>query len=236
MPALDEAIILVGGLGTRLRSVVAETPKPIAPIAGRPFLAWLLDHLERSGVRRAILSVGYRAEMIREAIGTRHGSVAVDYVEEREPLGTGGALRQSLAAVRGRAALALNGDTLFLVDLAQMADAAAQAPDRLVVALRKVDVADRYGTCTVENGRIVGFAAARPQGPALINGGVYVLPRGLFDPFDLPEKFSFESEFMERHVGVLEPRAVVSEGAFIDIGVPASFEAAQSLVPRWLQP
>lgn len=230
----DEAIVLVGGLGTRLRGVVSDVPKPLAQIAGRPFLAWLLDHLARSGLRRVLLSVGYRADMIRDAIGDRHAGVTVDYVEEQTPLGTGGALRQALRSVDGTSAFALNGDTLFLVSLAEMARTAASFPDRLIVALRAVDEADRYGTCLVEHGRIVAFTAARPQGAALINGGVYVLPRGIFDPFDLPERFSFEADFMESNVATLQPRAVIDNANFIDIGVPATFEAAQTLVPSWL--
>jgi len=234
MPSVDEAIILVGGLGTRLRSAVPELPKPIAPVAGRPFLAWLLDRLDQAGIRRAILSIGYRADLIRAAIGTHHRRMSVEFVEEHEPLGTGGALRRSLAGVRGDRAFALNGDTLFMVDLQLMDQTARQFPERLVVALRAIDVTDRYGTCTVENGQIISFAASSTQGPALINGGVYVLPRRLFDPFDLPEKFSFESAFMERYLRQLGPRAVISNGAFIDIGVPAFYEAAQTLVPSWL--
>lgn len=234
MPAIDEAIILVGGLGTRLRSAVPDLPKPIAPVAGRPFLAWLLDHLARSGIRRTILSVGHGAALIRSAIGIQHNGMTVDYVEEREALGTGGALRLALTLVRNTSAFALNGDTLFLVDLHRMGEAAQPEPSRLVVALRTVDNADRYGTCVVENGTIVAFAAARSARQALINGGVYVLPRGVFDPFDLPEKFSFEADFLERHVSALRPRALISDREFIDIGVPASYEAAQTLVPAWL--
>jgi D-glycero-alpha-D-manno-heptose 1-phosphate guanylyltransferase len=231
---LDEAIILVGGLGTRLRGVVAQEPKPIAPVAGRPFLAWLLDRLERSGVTRAILAVGYRADRIGAAIGTRHGAMTVDYVEEDEPLGTGGALRRALREVRGRSALALNGDTLFLIDLRQMADAALSFPERLIVALRPADAADRYGTCLVEGDRITAFSAQSTQGRTLINGGVYVTPRRLFDRFDLPDKFSFEADFIERHIEALAPLAVISDDPFIDIGVPESYAAAQQLVPKWL--
>jgi D-glycero-alpha-D-manno-heptose 1-phosphate guanylyltransferase len=234
MPTVDEAIILVGGLGTRLRETVPDVPKPLAPIAGRPFLHWLLDHLDRAGVRRAILAVGYRAEMIRSAVGTRHGNIAIECVVEDEPLGTGGALRRSLAHVRGNSAFAFNGDTLFLVDLQRMAEAAWRSPGSLVVALRHVQDADRYGTCVVEGDRIVSFAAAKPQRGGLINGGVYVLPRTLFDRFALPDKFSFEHDFMERHVDELAPSAVISDGDFIDIGVPASYAAAQTLIPAWL--
>lgn len=231
---LDEAIVLAGGLGSRLRGVVPEAPKPIAPIAGRPFLAWLLDHLERSGVRRVILSVGYRADMIRSTIGTQHGSLSVEYVEESVPLGTGGALRRSLAQIRGAGAFAVNGDTLFLADLLRMGDIAARFPRCLVVALREVENADRYGTCTVQNDLLTGFAAAKPGHRGLINGGIYVLPRGLFDRFDLPVNFSFEKDFMEPFVVELEPRALISDAEFIDIGVPDSYKAAQTLVPAWL--
>jgi D-glycero-alpha-D-manno-heptose 1-phosphate guanylyltransferase len=144
-------------------------------------------------------------------------------------------LRRALTHARGTQAYALNGDTLFLVELTLMAEAARRFPGDLVVALRKVDAADRYGTCMVEDGRIVGFTATSVTGPALINGGVYVIPKGVFDRFELGEKFSFEADFMERFVTELAPRAVVSDAAFIDIGVPASYEAAQRLVPSWLR-
>ncbi|HYE50054.1 MAG TPA: sugar phosphate nucleotidyltransferase [Azospirillaceae bacterium] len=228
---VEEAVILAGGLGTRLRSAVPDLPKPLAPVRGRPFLDYLLDYLAAQGIRRAILSVGYRREAIVERFGTSYGGLEIDYAVEEEPLGTGGGLRLGLERVRGPAAFALNGDTFLGLPYGQLAaalDAAGGAP--FAVALRPVEDAERFGRVMVEDGRMSGFAAAGGAGPGLINAGVYLLPRDLFDRHPVPARFSFEKDFLEARAAELRPATLVADGPFIDIGVPESFALAQEVL------
>lgn len=229
----EEAVILAGGLGTRLRSVVDDRPKPMAPVGGRPFLSWLLEAAAAQGVRRVVLSVGYRREAIQDYFGHRHGGVEIAYAVEDEPLGTGGALRLALDRVEGAETLVLNGDTYQEIDFAELAACRARAPDAaLAVALRIVPDAVRYGRAVVENGRLRAFRAAGQPGPGLVNAGVYLVPRDLFDGVALPARFSFEGDFLEPGIERLAPAVYLAEGMFIDIGIPSAFREAQTLIPR----
>lgn len=222
----EEAVILAGGLGTRLRGAVPDLPKPMAPVAGRPFLSWLLDHLAGHGVRRAVLSVGYRREAIMDRFGSRHGALALDYAVEETPLGTGGGIALGLAQIEGPAAFVLNGDTFLDLDYRHF-DVAAGASSTMAIALRRIDEADRYGAAIVQDGRVVGFAARAGGGPGRINAGVYRLPRDLFSRFEMPAAFSFERDFLEVHAAALKPLAYDCDGMFIDIGVPEAWRQAQ---------
>ena len=233
--AVSEAVILAGGLGTRLRSVVPDLPKSMAQIAGRPFLSYVLEWLELNGVRRVILAVGYRREAIREYFGSRHGAVELCYSIEEEPLGTGGALRQALREVHSRYVLALNGDTFLRLDYRRFAECLAEAPGaRLVVALREVADSSRYGTVLVDGPRIQRFAARGAGGPGLINAGAYLVSRNIFDGFDLAPKFSFEQDFLEIRVGEIAPIACQCDVPFLDIGTPEALADAQHLIPEWV--
>jgi len=229
-----EAIILAGGLGTRLRSVVSELPKSMAPVAGQPFLAYLLHFLETQGVRRVVLAVGYRKESICEFFGSRFGGLAVDYSIEDEPLGTGGAIRQAVNFAREAQLFVLNGDTFLRLDYAQFAAAAQRHPSvPLTVALRRVPDTSRYGAVLLSGGRIRGFTARGDAGPGLINGGCYVVHRDIFDRYPMPQKFSWEKDFLEARAEEIQPIAFECDAEFIDIGVPEALEQAQSVIPEW---
>lgn len=224
-----EAVVLAGGLGTRLRSVVPDLPKPLAPVAGRPFLALVLARLAREGVRRAVLSLGYRAEAFMQVLGHCCAGVELVHEIEPQPLGTGGALRNALARCRGDAALVLNGDTFLELDLAAALSRFRANGRPLLLGCRVADTA-RYGRLQVDGGRLVGMAEKGVAGPGLINSGHYLLPCGLFDGLELPQAFSFENDFLlpqlaQRPIDVLEVR-----GRFIDIGVPEDYALAQSLL------
>jgi D-glycero-alpha-D-manno-heptose 1-phosphate guanylyltransferase len=228
---VTEAVVLAGGLGTRLQSAVPDLPKPMAPVANRPFLAWLLDSLAARHIRRVILSVGYRHEAIVEFFGRRYGSLAVDYAIETEPLGTGGGAARALALVDGTEAVMMNGDTFQEVDARAMAAAYHARDDAaMVMGVREVADASRYGQLSITGNRVQGFST-RGRGGGFINSGVYVVPRTLFDRFPMPERFSFEHDFLEARIEALRPVAFPCRGAFIDIGVPASYREAQQLLP-----
>lgn len=230
-PPLD-AVVLAGGLGTRLRSVVRDVPKPLAPIAGRPFLAWLLDRLARSGVRRVVLSTGHLGEMVRDAIGDWHAGMRIAYVHEATLRGTGGAVYAALPACQTERVAVLNGDTWLDVDLAAM-DSAAPSAD-LVVAVRAVEDRSRYGSIMVAGGRVTGMAEKGGTGPGLINGGVYIMRRDLPRRRPGPEAFSLETALLAEPAG-LDIRAFVTAGRFLDMGTPEDYAAAATLVPQWAE-
>jgi len=222
-----QCIILAGGEGKRLRAEVSDLPKPLAPIGGHPFLAYLLAHLERHGVADIILAVGYHNEQIVEAFGPRYGQMNLRYAIERKPLGTGGALRQALGMVDRFPAFAVNGDTYLDLDLGAMRRAHDGAKARLTVAVRRVVDTGRYGRVVVAHDRIVAFAASG-AGPGLINCGTYLFADNPLVEPRLPDRFSFETEFLARNVKALAPLAFETTGYFIDIGVPADYHRAQT--------
>ena len=158
---LDEAIVLVGGLGTRLRAVTGETPKPLVPVAGRPFLAWVLDRLDQAGLRRVVLAASYRSDEVERVIGRRWRGMAVDYSIEASPMGTGGAVRQACEMLHGDAVHVLNGDTFLEYTPADLSTATLAAGASIGVALAQVaDVAtlpDRLQR------RIAQFLAQAPR-------------------------------------------------------------------------
>jgi D-glycero-alpha-D-manno-heptose 1-phosphate guanylyltransferase len=228
-----EAIILAGGFGTRLRSLVNDRPKPMAPIGDRPFLAILLDYWARQGVSRVVLSVGYAREEIIDFFGARYGSISIAYAIEEEPLGTGGAITHALEQVSDDLVWVLNGDSFLRLDCRKMLEAhrggGLSAPV-MSLALRQIDDASRYGTVVVENERIVGFAPAGTATGGLINSGVYLMSRGIFDK-EIPRVFSFERDFLPGAVERLRINGYVSDGWFIDIGVPADYARAREELP-----
>jgi len=221
-------------LGTRLRGVVGDVPKPMASIAGQPFLTYLLRFLEFNGIRRVILAVGYQQHVVRRFFGAQYGNLEICYSVEEEPLGTGGALLQALQQVQDSCAFVLNGDTFLRLDYPDMARAFRRQNDaQLMVALRRIGDAGRYGAALVTGGRIQEFQTEGTPGPGLINGGTYLLCRNIFDRYRLPRKFSFEREFLQERIAEIRPVAYECDVPFIDIGVPEAFEQAQALVPQW---
>lgn len=230
-----EAIVLAGGLGTRLRSAVPELPKSMAPIAGRPFLAYLLEFLETQGITRVVLAVGYRNEPIRAWFGAQYRGLDLAYSVEEEPLGTGGALLKALPEVEGDFAFALNGDTFLRLNYGAMAQALERTPGtRLAVALRRVEDTSRYGAAIVRDGRVEGFTARGSREPGLINAGCYLMARNIFEHYSMPTQFSWETGFLEPRAAEIRPVAVECDAPFIDIGIPEAFEQAQRLIPEWL--
>lgn len=227
-----EAIVLAGGFGTRLRQVVPDLPKPMAPVAGRPFLAFLLEYLETQGIREVILSVGYRHEVIREFFGTQYRSIILRYSIETEPLGTGGGLRQSLELAPASPLFVINGDTFLKMDYQDMMRAHEASAAAITLALRQVEDTSRYGAVEIQNDRIVRFIEKGDGGPGWINSGVYLLPADLFRPYDLPKVFSLEDDFLYPFIEQLQPAAYCASDYFIDIGSPEEYQRAQEELPK----
>ncbi len=226
-----EVIILAGGLGTRLRSVVSEVPKCMAPVAGKPFLWYLLKYLTRFDVTRVLLSVGYLREVIFKWIDEVKDEFPFefDYAIEEEPLGTGGGIKLALDKVNDERAFVLNGDTFFDVDLMQLYDAHVIGKKAITLALKPMKKFDRYGTVNMEpiTGTILSFNEKQYCEEGLINGGVYVISKSapIFEGLGL--KFSFETAVLEPQCANHQLLGVVQNGYFIDIGIPEDYKRAK---------
>lgn len=223
------AVILAGGLGTRLRGVLADRPKVLAPVAGRPFLSYLLDQLQTAGLRRAVICSGYLGEQLEAAFGDRFGALSLTYSREPAPLGTGGALRLATLHLQSELALVLNGDSFVDGSLTDfLAWHRAQAcPGSLL--LTWVPDTGRFGTVAVNAaGRIVAFREKEGLAqPGWINAGVYLLSRRLCESLPADRPVSLEREafpnWLADGLGGFTCRA-----AFLDIGTPESLARAEA--------
>ena len=225
--ATDEAIVLAGGFGTRLRGIVDDVPKPLAPVAGQPFLAWLLDRLATGGMRRCILATGYLSDVIEQRIGARWQGMEIAYSVEPEPLGTGGAIRLAATRLQGDAAHVLNGDTWLEYDPVALEDTARAAGASMTIALARVDDVARYGAVDIDNGRVTGFREKGESGPGWINAGCYFLGADALAALPVRDAFSFEQDVLQPRVQARAVAAFTATAGFIDIGVPEDYARAQ---------
>ena len=225
-------VILAGGRGSRLAGVVADRPKALADIAGRPFLEWQFEYLAMQGIGHVVLSLGHLAQHIVDRYGERHGRLRISYAIEPAPLGTGGAIRLAFRMAGIESAFVLNGDTFMPLPLDSLA---GDDGDEMVIALREVPDASRYGSVRCDGDRIVAFGEKTAGGRGLVNAGAYRIDRRLFDRWALPEAFSLEHDILGEHAREIRPRSVVVDAPFIDIGTPESYVAAQSRIPALLE-
>ena len=223
-----EVIILAGGLGTRLRSVVQEVPKCMAPVGGRPFLAYILDWLKMYPIDHVVFSVGYLKERIIEYIGGEQWPFTYDFALEETPLGTGGGIRLALDYCREQTVYVVNGDSFFPVDLQQMS-----CTGTLTLALQRMRDFDRYGAVSLSGTRITAFREKKHCEEGFINGGVYAIDRSRLDLSSLPEKFSFEKEVLEPMAQSGQLEGWDGDSYFIDIGIPEDYCRAQWEIPAW---
>lgn len=226
-----EVAILAGGLGTRLRSVVSEVPKCMAPVAGQPFLWYLLEQLRRYDVERVILSVGYLREVIQDWVAEHAAEYPFEFrfAVEEQPLGTGGGIKLASSMAEGPELVVLNGDTFFDADLDLLLAARRGSGLPVALALKPMRDFDRYGTVLPgADGVIRAFREKQHCSEGLINGGVYAidLRSGVFD--GVPVKFSFEKEVLEPQCGRGRLYGLVQDGYFIDIGIPEDYARACS--------
>ncbi len=237
MRPFREAIVLAGGFGTRLAHVVPDVCKPMAPVAGRPFLRFIMDQLAAAGFDRAVVADGYRREQVEGFFGPAYRGMAIEYSPEETPLLTGGAVKRALSRCESDWVFVLNGDTWLDVDFAVM-EAAARNASRGVsaaIAVKRMRDFERYGTVDVDaGGALTAFHEKCPCEEGLINAGVYLLRRDALN--NMPEKFSLESDYFECVVGDGALRAVKCSGGFIDIGVPEDYELAQTMLAPLARP
>lgn len=227
--AAREAIVLAGGLGTRLRGVVPDLPKPLAPVAGRPFLAWLLDALAAASLQRVILATGYRSEQVEAFAGRAWQDMEIAYSREDEPLGTGGAVARALGGVQGEGVHVVNGDTWLRYAPRDLEQAARDRGCPLGIALARVDDVGRYGAVELEDGRVRGFREKGGSGPGLINAGAYYLTAEGMGRLPGERAWSFEQAVLVPWAARGEVAGFADTSDFIDIGVPDDYRRAQDL-------
>ena len=227
-------IILAGGLGNRLRSVIGGIPKSMAEINSRPFLEYLLGFLARQSIKEVILSVGYKAEAIKDHFRDQYDGMTIQYAVEDQPLGTGGAIRNALQFVKDNDIFVMNGDTLFPISLATLLKFHKSKVSCITLALKFMKDLERYGKVTIDaEGRITGFVEKQPGDSGLINGGIYIISRGVFDHISVPDRFSFETDFLEKNYRQKPTYGLPFDDYFIDIGVPFDYERAKTELKKF---
>lgn len=222
------AVILAGGRGTRLRSVVADRPKPLAKVCGRPYTTFLLDQLADVGCQKVIISTGYKAEMFEETLGSEYRSLSLLYAQEESALGTGGGVRFAMDYFNEELFLAMNGDSYCTSDLQSYYHWFFSSPKNAALMLTKVEDSSRFGRVSLgKNDEIRSFVEKTDaSGPGLINAGVYLLRRELFEAMAVGEPCSIERDIFPKLIGK-GLHGYEGEGEFIDIGTPESYAAAE---------
>lgn len=230
---IQEAIILAGGLGTRLRSAVPELPKCMAPVGGKPFIAYVTDYFRRQGIGHFIFALGYKSQYFEEFFRESFPNGGYSVSLEEEPLGTGGAIRQACGLVTTGTALILNGDTFFGIDLAALSDFHRRKDADCSLCLKPMKEFDRYGVVDLDGEqRVVRFREKQHYASGLINGGVYALNTERLQSEIFPEKFSFETAYLEQPGHRLY--GLEQKGYFIDIGIPADYSRVQEEINQLL--
>lgn len=217
-----EAIILAGGFGTRLSKVVSDVPKPMAPVNNRPFLEYLLDDLNEKGIKKVILAVGYKKEIIKNYFKNKYKELEIIYSEENTPLGTGGAIKKALMLCKTENIFIINGDTFFDVDLKGMYEFHKEKNSKLTVAIKEMENFDRYGSIILSKDKIIKFEEKKYVDKGYINGGIYLLNKDILDNIE-KKTFSFEKDILENEEFKMERYGYSSEGYFIDIGIPEDY-------------
>jgi D-glycero-alpha-D-manno-heptose 1-phosphate guanylyltransferase len=226
---VKEAIILAGGLGTRLREAVPDLPKCMAPVNGRPFIAFVIRHLAKQGIEHFIFSLGYRSDAFLDFLSTELAPGTYDIVIEETPLGTGGAIQYASRQSKEPVFAVVNGDSIFQTDLTALADFHFSHNSCCTLALKPMENVDRYGSVETDNtGKITLFKEKHFFEKGLINGGVYLISKTYLLAKKLPEKFSFETDFLQKFYTEGAIFGIQQDGYFIDIGIPEDYQRAQT--------
>lgn len=230
---IREAIILAGGLGTRLKEAVPDLPKCMAPVAGKPFLFYVINYLRSQGIEKFVFSLGYKHEAIEAYLYDQFPTLRYQCVVEEEPLGTGGAIQLACSKATETLVAVVNGDTLFRADLHQAFLFHDQHMAECTLLLKPMTDFDRYGVVETGPGNFVSsFKEKQYYATGNINAGVYILNTHKFLDEEFPDKFSFEKEYLEQFYNQRRIYGLTQDQYFIDIGIPADFNRAQTELAR----
>jgi D-glycero-alpha-D-manno-heptose 1-phosphate guanylyltransferase len=224
---ITQAIVLAGGLGTRLKPVVADLPKSLAPIAGKPFLAYLLDYAKQQGIEKFIFALGYKTEQVEIFVKGYLPEGSYIFSVEEEPLGTGGAIYKACKELSTADTIVLNADTFFGIGYLNLSIIHKLRKAACTLALKPMKSFDRYGAVDIYNQVITGFSEKKFHETGLINGGVYALSASSFLQKTFPAAFSFEKDYLEKEYPKGHILGMVSNAYFIDIGIPEDYQRAQ---------
>ena len=227
---LNTAIILAGGMGTRLKTIISDLPKPMAPIMNVPFLTYQLNYLKHFGIKKVIFSVGYLSEKIIAHYNQSFENISIEYSIEKNPLGTGGGIRMAMSNLNEDLVLILNGDSFFDLDLKQFYNLHLEQKAEFSLALRYVNNSERYGNIEFNSSnQITSFIEKNQLNQSgYINAGVYILSKKLYLQNTKPNiNFSIEKDFFEKQLNQLIIKGFEFKDYFIDIGIPEDYLKAQ---------
>lgn len=224
---ITEAIILAGGLGTRLQSVTGDLPKCLVPVEGRPFLSYLLDNSKKQGIKKFVFALGHKTDQMEAFVKKSLPEGSYIFSTEDEPLGTGGAIYKACSQTAGPNVIVLNADTYFGITYSNLTIVHELRKAECTLALKPMKAFDRYGVVELEKQLVTGFGEKKYRKEGLINGGVYALSVAPFLQKSFPGKFSFERDYLEKDYRSGKFLAIVSDAYFIDIGIPEDYQRAQ---------
>jgi D-glycero-alpha-D-manno-heptose 1-phosphate guanylyltransferase len=240
---IRQAIVLAGGLGTRLRSEIGEFPKPLAPINGEPFLTYVFKYLQKNGINKVVLSVGYKWELIQQKYGNKWNEITIEYAIENKRLGTGGAIKLAMNYIDVEDFYVLNGDTLFDINLLTLEEFHFRKNSKCSIALKTMHKVDRYGCVDIRfedhtktEGQIIGFKEKQYRDETIINGGIYCLKSSILKDFPDSDVFSFESDYLEIDTPKKSIYGKLFDEYFIDIGIPEDYKAFEEKIKQEQQP
>ncbi|HMZ45685.1 MAG TPA: nucleotidyltransferase family protein [Chitinophagaceae bacterium] len=226
-----QAIILAGGLGTRLKSVVANKPKVLSPVAGKPFLHYIITYLQNQGVEKYIFALGYLSEQVIDFLKDEYPSLNYEYTIEDTPLGTGGGIRKAIQLITEENVLIVNADTFFEVDIKALHSFHLSTNAHCTISLKQMYNFERYGCVELDNNSntILSFKEKTFTTKGYINAGYLVINKNYFlsATNNLPQIFSFEKDFLEKNLAKMLIKGLAFDGYFIDIGIPEDFVLAQ---------
>lgn len=233
---IKEAIVLAGGLGTRLKSVIFDIPKPMAPLNQDevPFLQILLDKLNYANITHVVLATGYKHDCIERYFSNQYKDIHITYSREESALFTGGAIKRALQYCKSEDVFVLNGDTFFDIDLNVLYFHHKKTNADVTIALKEMAHFDRYGTVKRKNGRIIRFIEKEKCSEGFINGGIYCLKKTLLDNIEL-KCFSFEKDFLFQNTQILNIQGKIFERYFIDIGIPEDYLKMKKYYREYLE-
>jgi D-glycero-alpha-D-manno-heptose 1-phosphate guanylyltransferase len=229
---INEAIVLAGGLGTRLKPVVGDLPKSLAPVGGKPFLSYLLNHAKKQGIKKFVFALGHKSDQIEHFVKEYLPAGSYTFSIEEEPLGTGGGIYKACSQVSTPDAIVLNADTFFGTSFLHLGIIHELRKAECTLALKPMKEFDRYGDVEIEKQVVVGFSEKKYHREGLVNGGVYALSAASFLQKSFPPVFSFEKDYLEKQYRGRQILGMVSDAYFIDIGIPEDYQRAQVELPK----
>ena len=228
---INDAIVLVGGLGKRLGSITKNIPKPMFTICEKPFIEYILDYLRTQSISKVVLAAGYKYEVIQKYFGSKYLELNIEYSIEDYPLGTGGGIKKAMKIIDGDDVFILNGDSFFNIDLNKLFVFHKSKKANLTLALKIMENYSRYGTVKIDYGnRVRGFMEKQYFKKGLINGGVYLAKTTLFDNGPVQSVFSFEKHFIEKYNNSYKFYGLPFEGYFCDIGTIEDLEKVKGIL------